>query len=419
MPGSKIDAEAMRPGLEAAVREFIRDPKAIDIILLLLPTIHLRHPGAFRKLADAVVTVNDKAERAEILDGRKTGVTRMNFMSQGGDSAAAVCNMNPFSPFGRLCPDTFTYVPNALSNIQYGLFRRQRLGLTIAPCPQDVHPHHYVCRKCGKQLDNYATHADSCKFTNGGRITRHSAVRTVLYKALWTIPEGFAMSEPPVRSLGFVHDKTARTGAAKYNVVTSADVSLNVASSCAGPAPSSTIVVDARIVFPSSKSTEKERGTVQRANGVITAGAGSKPDHGIDAAVADKFTHYAPYNIPTDKFVPFVMSTFGAFHILALSFLQRIARMQVNNTVRESVEPQQVTGGRARIPYAARLRTLIDSVAIALVRAQMDLIDTYVIVCAQGHVRPQFARGQRVRRPPAAGLHAGSSTVSTQGTGLQ
>ena len=113
------------------------------------------------------------------------------------------------------------------------------------------------------------------------------------------------------------------------------------------------------------------------------------------------------------------MSTFGAFHILALSFLQRIARMQVNNTVRESVEPQQVTGGRARIPYAARLRTLIDSVAIALVRAQMDLIDTYVIVCAQGHVRPQFARGQRVRRPPAAGLHAGSSTVSTQGTGLQ
>ena len=107
------------------------------------------------------------------------------------------------------------------------------------------------------------------------------------------------------------------------------------------------------------------------------------------------------------------MSTFGAFHILALSFLQRIARMQVNNTVRESVEPQQVTGGRARIPYAARLRTLIDSVAIALVRAQMDLIDTYVIVCAQGHVRPQFARGQRVRRPPAAGLHAGSSTVST------
>ena len=33
-----------------------------------------------------------------------------------------------------------------------------------------------------------------------------------------------------------------------------------------------------------------ERETVQRANGVTTAGAGSKPDHAIDAAVADKFT---------------------------------------------------------------------------------------------------------------------------------
>jgi hypothetical protein len=242
--------------------------------------------------------VNDKVEQAAILDGRMTGVTRMNFMSQGGDSAAAVCNMNPFAPFGRLCPDTFHWVPNALSNIQYALFRRQRLGLTIAPCPPDVRPHHHVCRKCGKQLDDYATHADSCKFTNGGRITRHSAVRTVLYKALNVIPDGFAVSEPPVRSLGFVHDKSARTGAAKYNVVTSADVSLNVASNCAGPAPSSTIVVDARIVFPSSKSTEKERGTVQRANGVITAGAGSKPDHGIDEAVADKFTHYSPLQHP-------------------------------------------------------------------------------------------------------------------------
>ena len=42
-----------------------------------------------------------------------------------------------------------------------------------------------------------------------------------------------------------------------------------------------------------------------------------------------------------------------------------------------------MAGGKARIPYAARLRTLIDSVAIALVRAQMDLIDTYVIVCAR------------------------------------
>ena len=158
---------------------------------------------------------------------------------------------------------------------------------------------------------------------------------------------------------------------------------------------------------------------MQRVNGVITAGAGSKPDHGIDEAVADKFTHYSPYNIPVDKFVPFVMSTVGAFHILALSFLQRIARMQVNNTVRESVGPQQVAGGKARIPYAARLRTHIDIVAIALVRAQMDLVDTYVIVCVKGHVRPPFARGQRVRRPPAAGLHAGSSTASDEDAGLQ
>ncbi len=71
------------------------------------------------------------------------------------------------------------------------------------------------------------------------------------------------MSEPPVRSLGFVHDKTVRTGAENYNVMTSVDVSLNVASSCDGTAPISTIVVDARIVFPSSKSTEKVRGTVR------------------------------------------------------------------------------------------------------------------------------------------------------------
>jgi hypothetical protein len=104
---------------------------------------------------------------------------------------------------------------------------------------------------------------------------------------------------------------------------------------------------------------------------VITAGTGSKPDNGVDAAVADKFTHYAPYNILAGKKgVPFVRSTFGAFHILALAFLQHIARIQVNNTVRESVEPQQVAGGKARIPYAARLRTLIDSVAI-LNRAHM------------------------------------------------
>ena len=60
----------------------------------------------------------------------------------------------------------------------------------------------------------------------------------------------------------------------------------------------------------------------------------------------------------------------------------------MNNTVRESVGPQQVAGGKARIPYAARLRTLIDSVAIALVRAQMDLVDTYVIVCVKGHGDP-------------------------------
>ncbi len=89
--------------------------------------------------------------------------------------------------------------------------------------------------------------------------------------------------------------------------------------------------------------------------------------------------------------------------------------MQVRSTVKESVEPQ-VAGGKARIPYASRLRTLIDSVhvAIALVRA-MDLIDIYVIVCVQGHVRPLFACGQR--RPPGAGLHAGSSTVTAQDTG--
>ena len=58
---------------------------------------------------------------------------------------------------------------------------------------------------------------------------------------------------------------------------------------------------------------------MQRANGVITAGAGSKPDHGIDEAVADQFPHYSPYNIPVDKFVPFVMSTVGAFHSPVLS----------------------------------------------------------------------------------------------------
>ena len=72
-----------------------------------------------------------------------------------------------------------------------------------------------------------------------------------------------------------------------------------------------------------------------------------------------------------------------------------------------------------RRPYAARLNMLIDSVAIALVRAQMDLVDTYVIVCVKGHVRPPFARGQRVLRPPAAGLHAWSSTVSDEDAGLQ
>ncbi len=66
--------------------------------------------------------------------------------------------------------------------------------------------------------------------------------------------------------------------------------------------------------------------------------------------------------------------------------------------------------------YIYSLGTLIDGVAIALVRAQMDLVDTYVIVCVKGHVRPPFALGQRVRRPPAAGLHAGSSTASDRST---
>ena len=48
----------------------------------------------------------------------------------------------------------------------------------------------------------------------------------------------------------------------------------------------------------------------------------------------------------------------------------------------------------------------------AWTKAQMDLVDRYVTVCAQDvSQRPLAHRGQRVRRPPAAGLNAGSSTV--------
>ena len=56
----------------------------------------------------------------------------------------------------------------------------------------------------------------------------------------------------------------------------------------------------------------------------------------------------------------------------------------------------------------------------AWTRAQMDLVNRYVIVRAQDvSQRPSAHRGQRVRCPPAAGLHAGSSTVSGGDAGLQ
>ena len=57
---------------------------------------------------------------------------------------------------------------------------------------------------------------------------------------------------------------------------------------------------------------------------------------------------------------------------------------------------------------------------LAWTRAQMDLVNRYVIVRAQDvSQRPSAHRGQRVRCPPAAGLHAGSSTVSGGDAGLQ
>ena len=93
----------------------------------------------------------------------------------------------------------------------------------------------------------------------------------------------------------------------------------------------------------------------------------------------------------------------------------RIARMQVSNTGRESVEPQQVAGGKARIPYAVRLRALIDSVAIASTGADGP----------HRHLRNRVRAGARatpVRTRPACPTSACgrlargelSSTVSAQ-----
>ena len=74
--------------------------------------------------------------------------------------------------------------------------------------------------------------------------------------------------------------------------------------------------------------------------------------------------------------------------------LRRTARMQTHGTVRDpTVEP--VGSLRGRIPYAEQLRTLIDSVSIAVARAQMDLIDKYLTICLQGDFRVLAAAARR------------------------
>ena len=88
------------------------------------------------------------------------------------------------------------------------------------------------------------------------------------------------------------------------------------------------------------------------------------------------------------------MTSVGAYSFHTSSLLRRVARMQLRDTVRDpSVEAAAST--RGRIPSSVRLRALMDAASIAVVRAQMNLLERYITICVRGDFRVLAAADRR------------------------
>ena len=105
------------------------------------------------------------------------------------------------------------------------------------------------------------------------------------------------------------------------------------------------------------------------------------------------------------------MTSVGAYSFHTSSLLRRVARMQLRDTVRDpSVEAAAST--RGRIPYSVRLRALMDAASIAVVRAQMNLLDRYITICVRGDFRVLAAAD---RRRAAARVNARAHSARAAG----
>ena len=297
-------------------------------------------------------------------------------------------------------------MPHALSYRQLTLYRLTRLMLPISASSQNP------CCMCGKQQDDAGSHADSCTHLAGTRVHRHNAFRDVVYNAVAGIKHGFATREPRMDAIGFQHNGKTGGGRALPGVVKKADVSLKLSSESASPDRQETLVVDMLVVSPSSYSNPTERGkTTRNGNGDITAGGGSEDGHAIKCGVRAKQILYDPFDIPNGNFIPAVMTSVGAYSFHASSLLRRVARMQLRDTVRDPTVESAVSM-RGRIPYSVRLRTLMDAASIAVVRAQMNLLDRYITICVRGDFRVLAAAD---RRRAAARVNARAQSARASG----
>ena len=86
--------------------------------------------------------------------------------------------------------------------------------------------------------------------------------------------------------------------------------------------------------------------------------------------------------------------------------------MQLRDTVRDPTVESAVSA-RGRIPYSVRLRTLMDAASIAVVRAQMNLLDRcYITICVRGDFRVLAAAD---RRRAAARVNARAQSARASG----